>query len=299
MTQTPPRRSRTTTARWGRAALALALCVLTAACTHIRQAPSALLPGAPPANPAEGTAALLASHRWYLQSASDAQGRPLRAVTARGTSFRLTWLADSEFLLLNSACNGMSEPARLHPDNTLRDYDSTIQGMSTVVGCTRTLEAADAAAFQALRKPLQVAIRTSSGAPPVLLLTSQASGITSRWQGQPTLQRSLGVAPVRTRLQVATQTVPCAEGNASGTACLRVREVPPDYGMTGDDPGDPGTPWITVERIFNYTHDACTRAIIDVDRYDVADGRTVHEATGGVSSQAVLDDPRCPMFQAR
>lgn len=225
-------------------------------------APALAIAAAPPAQPTPPRRAAdpalvrtLQSHRWTLQSAADAAGQPMGALTVAGPAFVMSF--DGARFSVQGGCNRMNGSWRVSPQGQLM----VGRLAATMKACDAPLMQADTALSALLAQPLQIDL--STGATPSLRLVS-ADKTALTLSGQPTLQ-SLHGAPTRIFLEVAPQTVPCQPGAGGPTQCLQVRERRFDaQGLRIDPPGE----WRAFySRIDGYTHTPGVRNVLRIDRY--------------------------------
>lgn len=198
----------------------------------------------------------LQDHRWSLQSATDAAGKPIPALDLPGRAIVMRF--DGARLGIEGGCNRMNGGWQVGPHGEL----VTGRLAATMMACAAPLMQADEALSALLAQ--RPSISLTPGSAPALRLTSAASG---SWVfvGKPTL-RSLYGAPTRIFLEVAAQRVDCSAPPATGSSnCLRVRE------RFFDDKGLPSAPageWSAFAgAIDGYTHVPGVRNVLRVDRY--------------------------------
>lgn len=254
-----------------RAAIAI---IMTLPLWAMAQAPAQPTPHRRAADPA--VVLTLKAHRWTVQSATDAAGKPIGALTVPGQAMVL--LFDGPLFGVEGGCNRMNSNWRINPQGQL------LVGRlaSTMKACPRPLMHADAAMSELLAQPLQLELQPGA-TPPSLRLVASANE-TLVLVGQPTLQSQYGEA-TRIFLEVAAQTVPCPPPAAAGAECLQARER--RFDAKGLPDGQPG-PWRPmVERIEGYTHVPGVRTVLRIDRYSPSQG--TQAAAGGASGLYVLD----------
>jgi len=197
----------------------------------------------------------LQDHRWTLQSASDAAGRPIDALLPPGHPFVMTF--DGARVGIRGGCNQLNGDWRLSPHGQL-----TIGRLAgTMKACDAALMQADTALSAALAEPMTVEL--TRGPAPSLRLSTPMQQVLA-FSGEPTL-RSLYGAPRRLFLEVAAETVGCPLPSGAAGTCLQVREV--RYDDKGLRKGPPG-PWRPfVEPIEGFTHTPGVRNVLRIDRY--------------------------------
>jgi len=211
--------------------------------------------GAPTSPQGASLGQALQDHRWTLQTATDADGRPLDALLMPGHAFVIQ--LDGERIGVQGGCNQLSGSWRLDPGNQLKVGPLA----STMKGCEAPLMAADQAMSVVLAQPLQASIEP--GQPPTLRLLSPERQTLS-FLGQRTPQSLYG-APTRIFLEVAPQRVACTPTPMPPTSCLQVRERQfDDQGLRVGEPG----PWQTFYgEIEGYTHQPGVSSVLRINRY--------------------------------
>lgn len=208
-----------------------------------------------PAGADPALARTLQDHRWTLQSATDAAGKPIAALDLPGRSLVMSF--DGARLSIEGGCNRMSGGWRLGPHGEF----ATGRLAGTMMACEARLMQADDALSALFAQRQSIAV--TPGATPVLRLTSTKREVLV-FGGQPTL-RSLYGAPQRIFLEVAAQRVDCRQPDTAGADCLRVRERFFDQkGLPSAPPGE----WAAFAgSIEGYTHVPGVRNVLRVDRY--------------------------------
>jgi heat shock protein HslJ/uncharacterized lipoprotein NlpE involved in copper resistance len=197
----------------------------------------------------------LQDHRWTLQTAIDADGKPLDALLVPGHPFVIH--LDGERIGIQGGCNQLSGSWRLDPGNQLKVGPLA----STMKACEAPLMAADKAMSLLLAQPLQA--RLEPGQAPTLHLLSPGRQTLS-FLGQRTPQSLYG-APTRIFLEVAPQRVACTPTQMPPTTCLQVRERQfDDQGLRVGEPG----PWQTFYGdIEGYKHQPGVSNVLRIDRF--------------------------------
>lgn len=198
----------------------------------------------------------LQAHRWTLQSASDAAGRPADTLPPSGRSMTMSF--DGARLSVEGACNRMNGGWRLSPQGQLLIGRLA----ATMKACEEALMRADAALSAVLAQPMNIEL--IPGATSGLRLSTAGNGALA-FSGEPTL-RSLYGAPRRIFLEVAAQPVECKRPSGEVGNCLQVRER--HYDRQGLPEGKPGTWRPFAERIEGYTHTPGVRNVLRIDRYE-------------------------------
>jgi heat shock protein HslJ/uncharacterized lipoprotein NlpE involved in copper resistance len=197
----------------------------------------------------------LQDHRWTLQTATDADGKPVDALLVPGHPF-VIHLA-GERIGVEGGCNQLSGSWHLNPPNQLQVGPLA----STMKACEAPLMAADKAMSLLLAQPLQASIEPGQ-APTLRLLSSERQ--TLSFVGQRTPQSLYG-APTRIFLEVAAQRVACTPTPMPPTTCLQVRERRfDDKGLRVGEPG----PWQTFYgEIEGYTHQPGVSNVLRINRF--------------------------------
>jgi heat shock protein HslJ len=203
---------------------------------------------------APALARALQDHRWTLQSAADAGGKPNTTLLVPNHPFVLRF--QDGRLNVQGGCNTMNGSWQLGPQGQL------IVGRmaATMKACEPALMQADKALADLLATGLQAEL--GSGSAPTLRLTA-TDRQSLAFSGERTPQSLYG-QPTRIFLEVGPQTVDCVSG-VMRTQCLQVRERRFDaQGLRIDPPGE----W----RIFHggidgYTHTPGVRNVLRIDRY--------------------------------
>lgn len=247
-------------------ALTLAACA-SAASTDPPAAPAATEPSA-------HTMTLLTRYHWQLDDAVDAAGAHIGALLVRPDR-PITLDFDARGVSVQNACNAMHAEYALDGDTLIVSHF-----LSTTMACADpAVNALDSAIRNVLQGTLTLAL-DAGGARPRLTLT-RASGQRLSFSGVPTAATRYGSPGQVMFLEVAPQTVPCAQG-APGAQCLDVREV--HYDARGLREGEPG-PWHPLDQpIEGYAHQPGTRNVLRVRRYAIA-----HPERHGTDVAYVLD----------
>ena len=211
--------------------------------------------GAPTSPQGASLGQALQDHRWTLQTATDANGKPLDALFVPGHPFVIQ--LDGERIGVQGGCNQLSGNWRLDPGNQLKVGPLA----STMKACEAPLMAADKAMSALLAQPLQASLEP--GQAPKLRLLSPAQQTLS-FVGQRTPQSLYG-APTRIFLEVAPQRVACTPTPMPPTTCLQVRERQfDDQGLRVGEPG----PWQTFYgQIEGYTHQPGVSNVLRINRF--------------------------------
>lgn len=197
----------------------------------------------------------LQDHRWTLQTATGADGKPLDALLVPDHPFVMG--LDGERIGVQGGCNQLSGGWRLDPGNQLKVGPLA----STMMACEAPLMAADKAMSEVLAQPLQASIEPGQ-APTLRLLSPERQ--TLSFLGQRTPQSLYG-APTRIFLEVAPQRVACTPTPMPPTTCLQVRERRfDDQGLRVGEPG----PWQTFYgEIEGYRHQPGVSTVLRINRF--------------------------------
>ncbi|TWI05746.1 heat shock protein HslJ [Luteimonas cucumeris] len=251
--------------------LLLLLPLALAACTPPDENPpgaenTATVPAAPAAEPAAppaattattGGSAMLAGHRWKLDTATDAQGKRIDALFP-GPKNVLTLSFDDGNLGVSGGCNRQGGSYELDAQNQLKVGALR----ATMMACDAPLMQADAAIGKLLSQPQQARVEVS--APPRLHLVS-AGGENSTWIGEATAETRFGGPGERVFLEVAPQRVACNHPLIPNHQCLQVREVKfDDKGIRQQPPGE----WQPLyEDIEGFEFREGTRTVLRLDKF--------------------------------
>lgn len=230
---------------------------------------------APPA--ASGMQGTLESHRWTLETAIDAQGRPiagLPADAARTIVFHFT----HGRLNIEGGCNRSFGSYRIDTGGRLH----VGRLASTMMACDAAKMKIDADLAAVLAEP--VAIELTPGDRPRLRLVSTQAG-TLGFSGQLTPEARYGAA-TRVFLEVAPRPMACNNPLTGATSCLQVRErVFDDKGLAVNPPGAWRPLYETIE---GYTHQPGVRNVLRLKRFqDKAGGAKVYVLDMVVESERV------------
>jgi heat shock protein HslJ len=212
-------------------------------------------PQPPPGTPDASLAPELRDHRWTLQTATDADGKPIEALLVPGHPFVIH--LEGERIGIQGGCNQLSGGWQLNPRSQLKVGPLA----STMKACEAPLMAADQAMALLLAQPLQASVEPGQ-APRLHLLSPERQMLS--FVGQRTPQSLYG-APTRIFLEVAPQRVACTPTPMPPTTCLQVRERQfDDQGLRVGEPG----PWQTFYgEIEGYTHQPGVRNVVRINRF--------------------------------
>jgi heat shock protein HslJ len=209
------------------------------------------------AEPAAGVQRTLESHRWTLTSAIDSQGRHIDGLPA-GAGRPLVFSFVEDRLNIEGACN------RIFGGYRIDDGDRLVVSRmaSTMMACDPAAMKVDTALSEGLAAPAKIEL--SPGAEPVLRLVTAANATWS-FEGRMTPEARYG-PPARMFLEVAAQTVPCANPRSRTGTCLQVRER--RYDEQGLAVGPPGDWQLFYAPIDGYTHQPGVRTVLRLNRFD-------------------------------
>lgn len=213
------------------------------------------------------TAAFLQDHRWHLASASTGANQRIEALFPKDRPFEFRF--DGATMAVNGGCNGLRGGFQINAEGQF------VAGrmMSTMMACEPALMAADKALSALLAQPLRIML--VQGTQPTLILLSPSNDVLML-KGQKTPEALYGPA-TRIFLEVAAQTVACANPPSGQTQCLQVREITFDEkGLRAGSPGE-WTPF--TDGIEGYQHSPGVRNVLRVNRYQ----------SGGAAPVYVLD----------
>jgi hypothetical protein len=133
---------------------------------------------------------------------------------------------------------------------------------STMMACEPAAMKVDATLSELLAAPAKIEL--TPGTEPVLRLVTAADA-TLTFQGRMTPEARYG-APTKIFLEVAAQTVACANPISGATTCLQVRER--RYDAQGLVVGTPGEWRPFYDPIEGYTHEPGVRNVLRLKRFD-------------------------------
>jgi heat shock protein HslJ len=202
----------------------------------------------------------LQDHRWTLESATDARGQRLAALSHvqsidQGRPFVFNFAGSR--LSIQGGCNPLIGGFQVSPEGQL-NVGRMASGM---MACEPALMQRDAALSALLAKPMNT--RLVPGTQPTLRLTTTAND-TLVLVGQKTPEARYG-APTIIFLEVAPQPVACHHPLIPNSTCLQVRER--RYDEQGLVVGTPGAWRPLYENIEGFTHRAGERNVVRVKRF--------------------------------
>lgn len=231
-------------------------------------------PSAPTASNVQGT---LESHRWTLNAATNAQGKPIAGLPSNAARTIVFHFADGR-LNVEGGCNRSFGGYRIGADGRL----NVGRMASTMMACDPAAMKVDADLATLLAAPTKIELM--QGAQPTLRLVNAQAGTLS-FAGQLTPEARYGAA-TRVFLEVAPQPVACNNPLNGATSCLQVRErVFDDQGHAVNPPGA----WRPLyEGIEGYTHQPGVRNVLRLKRFQSkAGGGTVYVLDLIVESETV------------
>lgn len=204
-----------------------------------------------------GDDAMLAGHRWKLESATDAQGNRIDALFP-GADHVLALDFEAGNAGITGGCNRLGGSYAFDDRGRL-----TIGSLrATMMACDAALMAADEAVGALLAQPQQV--RVEESAPPRLRMVS-ASGENSSWIGEASGETRFGGPGERVFFEVAPQRMACNHPLIPDHRCLRVREI--RYDDNGIKQSPPGEWQLLYEDIEGYTHEPGVRNVLRLEKF--------------------------------
>lgn len=200
------------------------------------------------------SAATLGAYHWQLESATDAAGQPIEALSGNPDAPLQLDFADGRVSVSN-ACN------RMGGDYTLEAGEIRFAPMvSTEMACAEPLMAMEREAHARLAGAH--ALDLEAGEPPRLSLSSGAGRLS--FIGAPTARTRYGSEPERVFLEVAAERIDCHHPLMPEYRCLQVREVHYDGNGLKQGAGE----WAPLyEEIEGYEHRPGVRNVLRLDRY--------------------------------
>ncbi len=199
----------------------------------------------------------LESHRWTMASAAGSQGQRIDGLPAGAGRPIVFGFAEGR-LNVEGGCNRMFGGYRIDGENRL-----VVGRMgSTMMACEPAAMKVDATLSELLAAPAKIEL--TPGKEPMLRLVT-ATDATLTFQGRMTPEARYG-APTRIFLEVAAQTVACANPISGASVCLQVRER--RYDPQGLVVGTPGEWRPFYDPIEGYTHQPGVRTVLRLKRFD-------------------------------
>lgn len=224
-----------------------------------------------------GVQGTLESHRWMLDAAADANGKPIPGLPAE-TARKIVFSFAGGKLAIEGACNRSFGGYQIDAEGRLVVHRMA----STMMACDPVAMKVDDALAALLAEPAKIEV--TLGAAPALRLANAQSG-TLALSGQLTPEARYG-EPTRLFLEVASQTMPCDNPLTGAKACLRVRDR--SFDNKGLDAKPPGAWRALYESIEGYAHEVGVRNVLRLKRFkDKQSGSTVYVLDMVVQSESV------------
>jgi len=206
---------------------------------------------------AAGVQRTLESHRWTLTLATGSQGQRIDGLQA-GAGRPIVFSFAEGRLNVEGGCNRIFGGYRIDGDSRL------VLGRmaSTMMACEPAAMKVDATLSELLAAPAKIEL--APGAEPVLRLVTAANATLS-FRGQMTPEARYG-PPTRIFLEVAAQTVACANPTTGASTCLQVRER--RFDAQGLVVGTPGAWQPFYDPIEGYTHQPGVRNVLRLKRFE-------------------------------
>jgi heat shock protein HslJ len=204
-----------------------------------------------------GVQRTLESHRWTLTSATGSQGQRIDGLPP-GAGRPIVFSFAEGRLNIEGRCNRIFGGYQIDGDNRL------VLGRmaSTMMACEPAAMKVDATLSELLAAPAKIEL--APGAEPVLRLVTAANATLS-FLGQMTPEARYG-PPTRIFLEVAAQTVACANPTSGASKCLQVRER--RFDAQGLVVGTPGEWQPFYDPIEGYTHQPGVRNVLRLKRFE-------------------------------
>lgn len=237
-----------------RAGSVFAVAILALGVAACAADPQAARDGAVPLAP--GAERTLERYRWRLESASDAKGARIEAVSPAGArAFGFAFAGNQA--IIDGGCNSMRGGFLIPAEGKL----AFGRMAATMRACDPPLMQADAALAKLLAEPVRASI-TTGDAPKLTLITPANDRLVLA--GELTPEARYG-PPTIAFLEVAPARVPCNHPLIRDATCLQVRDLA--FDAQGLRVGAPG-PW----RVFHgtiegYTHQEGVRNVLRVKRF--------------------------------
>jgi heat shock protein HslJ len=200
----------------------------------------------------------LGRYRWTLVLATDANNRRIAGLPP-GQDHPVVLSFDGSRLSVQGPCNRFVGGYQVTGANQL----TVNVGASTRMACDPALMQADSAVFNLLAKPLQVQMTGFQGASAQLQLVSPGNG-TLNFTGEPTPESLYGPSTT-VFLEIAAQSVPCANPPSPNTRCLQYRERHyDDKGLVVGTPGEWKPLTVNIE---GFTHREGVRNVLRVKQF--------------------------------
>lgn len=206
------------------------------------------------------SATTLTHHQWQLQDAVDGSNQRLDALFGAPEK-PLQLDCTAERIHVRNACNNISGSYRI-----VEGHLVTVQLLQTMMACADpTLMQRETTIKDVLRGTPTLILSSTDQIP--LLTLAAPGGQTLTFAGVPTAEARYGSAGETVFLEVAAQTTPCQYPLSPRKTCLLARAR--DYDAHGRRSGPPGPwqPW--PQDIEGYVHEAGTRNVLRVKRYQL------------------------------
>lgn len=222
---------------------------------------------------AAGLMQTLEDHRWTLDSALDAQGKPLGAVLPPGGRPFVFSFSGSR-LHVQGGCNQLTGAYQISPAGLL-----TAGGLaSSMMACEPAWMQADRALADLLAKGLQVEL-VKGAAPTLRLVDGSRNSLTLTGRATPEALYGPGT---RIFMEVAAQRVACKNPLNGASLCLQVRDrVFDEKGLKVGVPGEWRPLYETIE---GYQHTPGVRNVVRLKKF-----QRTSAAAGASSTVYVLD----------
>lgn len=207
----------------------------------------------------------LEAHRWVLDRASDASGRPIAGLGAdrvRPIVFRF----NAGRLGVEGGCNRSFGAYRIDAEGHL----VVSRLASTMMACEQALMRVDDELATLLAQPARIEL--TQGAEPILSLASATAGML-RFSGHLTPEARYGT-PTRVFVEVAPQKVACSTSTGTRASCLQVREI--RFDDKGLRVGAPGAWHSMQESIEGYSHEVGVRKVLRLKRFQDPAGGPIY-----------------------
>ena len=233
---------------------------------------AATAPAASAAAAASIDAALLGTHHWTLESATDASGKRIDGLFVRADK-PVTLDFSNGRIAVGNTCN------HLGGSYTLEGGTLEVGSMiSTQMACAEPgVMALDGLVSERLQGKLEVRALDAAG-----LTLVAANGEVLSFRGEPTAETRYGGEGETVLLQIDAQTKHCPHPMIPDKQCLQVREV--RYDDKGIEQGERGEFGHFYDAIEGYTHEDGVRNVLRVKRY------AVQNPPADASSQAYVLD---------
>ena len=215
---------------------------------------------APAAAPAPDATTTLGLYHWQLTDATTADRTRIDALFVRADAPVQIDFMDGR-LAVSNTCN------RMMGGFTLAGEQLTIGPLaSTMMACTDpALSALDVDLGKRLEDTFTVRLQADDA--PVLTLTTAGADVLT-FTGKPTAQTRFGGPGETAFLEVGPQARPCSHPLIPDMQCLQVREM--QFDANGIRTGTPGEFQALYEDIEGFSHEAGTRNVVRVTRFNVA-----------------------------